>query len=347
MKIPSLATIHASALAYLREIGENDAAELLGRCVLEVGDKAQGYSNTTELGLNITLRCRAADLPLFEGGDGYFDTNSEAYHHIWKAVQSTLPAQMKIHSMSPRSLLVDRKEFEKGELERLIEAQKDLMIAVATGGPRIQEKNNEYRQRRATIAEKLREAGFEDPNPFSDLWAWHGRWSSGDLPTYRSRRDYIRDLYTPLLEVLAGRGGGPISSAPTSAPTGWAKVDRVVDRIVQGLGTARREEDFQTLGLLCRECLISLGEAVYDPEKHQSPDGVTPSKTDAARMLGSYFAAEYAGSANEALRKHAKAALDLAVALQHKRTATLRDAALCAEATRTVVNIVAITSGRR
>lgn len=346
MKIPSLQTIHASAVAYLREMGSTDAADLLARCTVEIGDKAQGYSNTTELGLNITLRCRASDLAFFEGGDGYFDDHSEAYHQIWKALQSTLPAQAKVHSLSPRSVLVDRKEFEKGELERLIEAQKDLMIAVATGGPRIQEKNQEYRQRRESIAAKLRELHREDPNPFSDLWAWHGRWSSGDLPTYRSRRDYIRELYTPLLEELAGAPSRN-PAAPTVAPTGWIKVDRVVDRIVQGLATAQKEEEFQTLGLLCRECLISLGEAVYDPAKHQSPDGVVPSKTDAVRMLGSYFAAEYAGSANEALRKHAKAALDLAVALQHKRTATLRDAALCAEATRTVVNIVAITSGKR
>jgi hypothetical protein len=64
-------------------------------------------------------------------------------------------------------------------------------------------------------------------------------------------------------------------------------------------------------------------------------------------MLEAYFGAEYSGSSHEVLRRHAKASLALAVALQHKRTANYRDAALCAEATRTVVNIVAITSGRR
>jgi len=47
------------------------------------------------------------------------------------------------------------------------------------------------------------------------------------------------------------------------------------------------------------------------------------------------------------LWRHAKAALILANSLQHKRTPRHIDAALCSEATRTVVNIVAITSERR
>src|SRR5690606_22218357 len=100
-------------------------------------------------------------------------------------------------------------------------------------------------------------------------------------------------------------------------------------------------------GLLCRECLISLAQAVFDRERHHSDDGVNVSDTDAYRMLEAYFRSEFAGSEHEALRGHAKASLTLANRLQHKRTAKYKDAALCAEATRTVVNIVAITSGRR
>jgi hypothetical protein len=64
-------------------------------------------------------------------------------------------------------------------------------------------------------------------------------------------------------------------------------------------------------------------------------------------MLEGYLAVELGGQSNAEARKHARAALDLANWLQHRRTATLRDASLCAEATRTVVNIVAIVSGRR
>ena len=44
---------------------------------------------------------------------------------------------------------------------------------------------------------------------------------------------------------------------------------------------------------------------------------------------------------------NARAALSLANDLQHHRTADYREAALCAEATISVVNIAAIISGRR
>jgi hypothetical protein len=59
------------------------------------------------------------------------------------------------------------------------------------------------------------------------------------------------------------------------------------------------------------------------------------------------LAVELAGGADEEARRHARSALDFANALQHRRTATFRDAALCAEATTTAVNVIAIVAGRR
>ncbi|MFB3779575.1 MAG: hypothetical protein ACE141_18290 [Bryobacteraceae bacterium] len=346
MNIPDAETIRISAISHLRELGTSEAADVLSRCRIEIGGTAQRYSNSTALGLNITLRCRASDLVEFTDQELPFEMPSQLHMSIETAIQAVLPAQLKVHELSARSFLVDRTEFEKSELERMIEAQMDVMIAVATGGPRIQSKNDEYRERREAIREMLRVSQKADPNPFEDLWAWYGRWRSGDLPTYQSRREYVRALYRPLLEELAG--GPPRNPAePSREPTGWDRVDRIVDRIISSLAQASREEEYQTVGLLCRECFISLAQAVFDPARHVSSDGVTPSETDAYRMLEAYFSAEYTGAENEALRRHAKASLSLANQLQHKRTAMYKDAALCSEATRTVVNIVAITSGRR
>jgi hypothetical protein len=153
-----------------------------------------------------------------------------------------------------------------------IEAQKDLMIAVATGGPRIQHKNAEYREKREVIQAVLAKIGLEDPNPHSDLWAWYGRWSSGDLPTYQSRREYIANLYGPLLAILEKRKlAGP--AEPAAVPTGWARVDRGIDAIRGRLETAENEEEFQTVGLLCRETLVSLSQAIYEPSKHTPTNG--------------------------------------------------------------------------
>ena len=227
----------------------------------------------------------------------------------------------------------------------MLEAEKEQMIAVATGGPRIQEVNQHYIQRRHTIHSFLLESHLDDPNPYGDLWAWYGKWSA-DLPSYRSRREYLIQLFRPTIEMLARRAAGKVSE-PVSRPTGWTRVDRGVDALRRRLETANTEEEFQTVGLLCRETLISLGQAVFDSDKHPTSDGTRPSDTDGYRMIEAFIGAELGGGSNEIIRSHVKSALKLANELQHRRTAFARDAHLCAEATRTVVNLVAIIAGRR
>ncbi len=130
-------------------------------------------------------------------------------------------------------------------------------------------------------------------------------------------------------------------------PTGWQKVDRQLQEVRLRLDTADSEEQFQAVGLLCREVLISVAQAVFDPLQHSPLDPINPSSTDAKRMLESIFESELLGTANEEARAHAKAALRLALALQHKRTADFRMTALCAEATSSVVNLLAVLAGRR
>lgn len=155
----------------------------------------------------------------------------------------------------------------------------------------------------------------------------------------------MSELYDSLLARLQQDS----SSTPGmfDEPTGWAKVDRTVTEIRQRLEQATTEEQFQAVGTLCREALISLAQAVFDSSQHPTLDGVKASPTDFKRMIEAYIAFELAGASKEASRRHAKAAFDLANDLQHKRTANFRHAALCAEATVAVINLVAIVSGQR
>ncbi len=227
-----------------------------------------------------------------------------------------------------------------------IETQRGLMVAVATDGPRINTVNQDYQTRREQIRNELDQRGLRDPNPYTDLWAWYGKWSSGDLPSYQSRRQFISELYAPLIERIR-RGSETRGAEIFEEPTGWAKVDRALSEVRKRLEEASAEEQFQAVGLLCRETLISLAQTVYDPARHGAANGVAPSSTDAKRMLEGYLANELGGRTNEVARRHAKAALDLANDLQHRRTATFREAALCAEAITSVVNLVAIISGQR
>ena len=187
--------------------------------------------------------------------------------------------------------------------------------------------------------------GIVNPVSFTDLWDWYGRWSSGDLPSYDSRRRFLAGLFNPLFEQVRARRAD--RQAPNVIPTGWFRVDRQVDEVRRRLAESTTEEQFQAVGLLCREVLISLGQAVHDPSRHPTLDGVAASDTDAKRKLEAFIAAELPGASNESVRKHAKAAYTLATDLQHRRTATFRDAALCVEATCSTVNVIAIISRKR
>jgi hypothetical protein len=227
-----------------------------------------------------------------------------------------------------------------------IEKQRDLMISVSTGGPKIDSVNDEYRSRRNNIKRRLEVLGIEDPNPFYDLWEWYGRWSGGDFPSYRLRRSFLRELYKPLLSELEAIESG-VSTSVIREPTGWPLVDQQMEKMKAQLARAKVEIDFQTVGLIAREILISLSQAVFDPDKHKTKDGLIPSENDAGDMLEAFISSEMKGSAQEETRRYAKASLSLALALQHKRTADFKMAALCSEATSSVVNIVAIMTGRR
>lgn len=116
--------------------------------------------------------------------------------------------------------------------------------------------------------------------------------------------------------------------------TGWERVDRSISEMKDILSSAVNEEQFQTIGMIGRETLITVAQQVFDPIKHPTIDGIEASTTDAKRMLEAFLAVALKDSSDKA-RKFAKASVDLANQLTHDRNATQKDAELC---------LVAITS---
>lgn len=222
-----------------------------------------------------------------------------------------------------------------------LEYIRNTLIAVSTGGPRINDVNDQYQRVFAAVSGELNRRSIDCPLTYGSLWDWYGRWSSGDLPSYQSRRMFVGELIQPLVNHIRT---GRLEEPP---PTGWPRVDRTVGELRDRLASARTEEQWQAVGHLCRDTLISLAQAVYVRERHPPLDYIEPSDTDAKRMLEAYLAVELAGHGNEEARKHERSALDLANALQHRRTATFREAAICVEATTSVINVIAILAGRR
>ena len=144
--------------------------------------------------------------------------------------------------MQEYPVLDGSEEFMKDDkLITEIEAQLSLMVAVSTGGPQIQEVNQQYIDRRARIAVELRRRGLADPNPHSDLWDWYRRWSMDDMRKWAPRRAHLSEMYQPLIDQIQS---GPSTTRPEwlEEPAGWLDVDRGISDLQTQLEQAQTEK---------------------------------------------------------------------------------------------------------
>jgi hypothetical protein len=221
-----------------------------------------------------------------------------------------------------------------------VEYLKNTMISVATGGQRIQNAEQQYKQTYNDVKRRLKTLDIDNPNPYNDLWNWYGKWRS-DFRSYQERRDYINEMYRPLMDVLSEIEDMRIVDVKVDL-SGWERINRSIIEIKRREQQAQNEEQFQAVGMLCREMIITLGQTVYDPTKHPSIDGIEIGKTDARRMLEAYIAIVLAGNESEELRAYAKSTNKLANSLTHKRTATKKEMMLCTSATLALINFVGV-----
>lgn len=125
-------------------------------------------------------------------------------------------------------------------------------------------------------------------------------------------------------------------------PTHWEKVNRQANAMREQFTRAKSEEDFQAVGHLGREVLISLAQAVIEPTEAIGEDGELPSSTDAKRLLEAYISKKLSERGNEALRKAVRGTVQATSAVVHDRNATPKDAAIVAELVSSTVQLVHI-----
>ena len=92
--------------------------------------------------------------------------------------------------------------MDDAELLKAIDKLKSTMISVATGGPRIAEVQHEFSALFDAVDAELRRRTIPNALPYRELWDWYGRWSSGDLPSYKSRRTFVNELAGELVRAI-------------------------------------------------------------------------------------------------------------------------------------------------
>jgi hypothetical protein len=126
---------------------------------------------------------------------------------------------------------------------------------------------------------------------------------------------------------------------PSASQEAWFQVDSQLRSLRRHLQISDSEEQFQAVGALARETLVSLTRAIADDAENV---GAEISKTHMEKILGAYLDRKIPGSSNAELRAYARSCWQLTAALVHNRNASYPLAEICTEACAHLVVLVRI-----
>lgn len=224
-------------------------------------------------------------------------------------------------------------------VRELLQRQAELLVSVATGGPRIDSVNADYTARRTRLHSALAALSLDDPFPWRDLWLWYGHWSA-KLGTYAERRAYIRELAGPVEDRLdALIAGGSVDDVGPVDEASWPSLQSRLADMKGRYEIATGMDDWQDVGRRCREILIDLAAHVYEPK--MTPNGEEqPKAADAKNRLSQAVDCLLPGSSHDELRRLIKSAWDLANKTVHSGSVTDVDAFGTAQATVLLVRLM-------
>jgi hypothetical protein len=214
----------------------------------------------------------------------------------------------------------------------LVERQRDLVAAVATGKSITPYLDSEYKGRRRKIRAGLQRLGIDDPFPWPDLYQWWGFCSAPRMTKYSERRAYVAEISEPVLDELERRRSGLVDWAGGGGPETWATLQGRLDGLRDELNRAATHDDLQDVGRRAREIIIDAANMVFDDSMVPANEPV-PSPNDAKRRIDFYLNHRVPGQSQADLRRVVRTVLDLANTVTHSDSITRVDAYATAQAT--------------
>ncbi|MGZ0145368.1 hypothetical protein [Rhodococcus qingshengii] len=185
-----------------------------------------------------------------------------------------------------------------------------------------------------------------DP-PFRDFATFYKYWrSEGAAGSWQARRDILDGLFDPLHELLDEREAGSIAStlAVAISPhtvTGWPRVDEEVSELRRHFESASTQQDYSNIGNDCVAILEALSATVYEHSKHSRGEETEPPVASTKARLDRYIEVELSGPQNAELRKLARATIEVAQAVKHRRSSVSRtDSGIAADAVILLANML-------
>jgi hypothetical protein len=218
----------------------------------------------------------------------------------------------------------------------LVERQRDLITAVATGTRITPTLNEEYRARRRKVRAGFGRLGIGDPYPWPDLDTWWGYCAAPRFTTYRERRTYVSEVTSPVIDELERRKSAVTDWHPEGGTESWTTVEARLASLKDRLDTAHELDDWQDVGRRAREVLIAATNVVFD-EAMIGAGEATPQEANAKARFDAVVDTFAEGSSHDTLRQLMKAAWALAQKVTHSDGITRVDAFAATQSTIVIV----------
>jgi hypothetical protein len=216
-------------------------------------------------------------------------------------------------------------------LTHLVERQRDLIAAVATGESITEHLDSMYKSRRWKIRTELERLGIDDPFPWPDLYQW---WAfvSPRMAKYMQRRAYVAEISDPVLIQLHRCRAGLVDWSRADGSATWASLNGRLEGLRDEFNRATTHDDFQDVGRRAREIIIDAANMVF--EESMVPTGQdVPGPNDAKRRIEFYLNDRVPGQSQADLRRVLRAVVELANTVTHSDSITHVDAYATAQAT--------------
>jgi hypothetical protein len=226
------------------------------------------------------------------------------------------------------------------ELIADIQRVQQIMLDVCTHDLRIRDAEQDYIRLREGIRIELAHRSIADPNRFDTCRAWYE--FRREMLRRGDDRSYVSDLYSATIQTIRETSAWQMFDGLT----GWERADRELREIKRQLLRAQHPEQFQQIGLLCRELLVTVGLAIYCHERHGKGYSTPLTQSQSKGMLSNYVDVELSDLSKE-FGSMVSEVVNAANKVVHVRTTSFREAALAAEAASAVAKMIAVIAGRR
>jgi len=243
-----------------------------------------------------------------------------------------------------RRPLADRDDIEVAvPLARLIH---DELQSYGTGGGQEMddEQMREALQALRAVAQRLGVADFDVP--FRDFSSFRTWWvDNGAYGSWQARRDLLSSIFNSLHDRLADMEQQALTSSlvdPISphARTGWSGVDTEISELRRHFLNARTPQDYRNVGHDCVSVTEALSREVYDPTRNLREGEEEPPVANTKQRLDRFVDDAAPGPDNAALRKLARASIELAQHVKHSTTPNRREAGIAADAVIQLANLL-------